>query len=84
MIVNGKIKEKVEINPLEVIKNLYKGGEYNNEKEYFEKDGKYYQRFIIKGVDYSNHTPKEITKRDYDYYLALEIIIDYLMDFNIK
>lgn len=84
MIVNGKIKEQVEINPLEVIKNLYKGGEYNNEREYFEKDGKYYQRFIIEDVNYNNPILKEITKKDYDYYLALEIIIDYLIDFNIK
>lgn len=77
MIVNGKIEKQVEINPLEVLENLYKAGKYNN-KERFEENGKYYQKFIIEDVNNNKPMLKEISKKDYDYYKALETVINYL------
>lgn len=74
MEIYADIRQKVDINPIDVIQRLiYR--EITDEGVIFEKDGKYYRSVEISRV-YSEDV--EITKEKYEYVRALELVLETL------
>jgi hypothetical protein len=77
MEIYGTIIQKVIINPLLVMKELYENELYWRHRV-FEKDGKYYEWWEEGAGSHSIDKEKEISKERYEYIQALKIVISKL------
>lgn len=71
MEVYADIRRKVDINPVDVIKGLIKEAT-GTENVYLSKDGNKY--YCEDSMD-DRSTPSKITKKKYDYIVALKLIL---------
>lgn len=74
MEVYGTFTEKVKINPLSVLKELYEKELYWR-NWVFEKDGKYYEAWEESAGCHGIEREKEIPKERYNYIQALKTVI---------
>jgi hypothetical protein len=77
MEIYGTITQKVVINPLSVLKELYEKDLYWR-NWVFEKGGKYYEGWEESAGCHVIDMEKEISKERYDYIQALKVIISKL------
>ena len=77
MEVHGKIRTKVEVDPIEVLENLRQRVVGRN-GWVFQKDGKYYRGFETGGGTHSWDDEVEIDKEEHDYVVNLDFIIKYV------
>jgi hypothetical protein len=78
MEVYADFRQKVQIDPIDVINELIdkaKGGWRNY---IFEENGKYYLGWEESCGAHSSDEQEEITKELYDYYRALQAVLAYL------
>lgn len=84
MEVYGKIYHKVDVDPITVIGKL-KELELSGDRDWvFEREGKYYHGYESGGGSHSWNEETEITKEQYDYIKALELVKKYLEKKNAK
>ena len=79
MEIHADIRQKVHVNPIEVINKLIEQ-EIGWRGWVFEKDGKYYRGFEQSAGSHSYDDEVEINKDLYDYVKALELISNKLGD----
>lgn len=77
MEIYASIRQKVNIDPIDVIKKLKDEALCGSRGWIFEREGKYYHEFETGGGSHSWDEEEEITKEKYDYVRALELIINY-------
>lgn len=77
MIINGKIKERVEINPIDVLEKLIDENIGIN-SWILEKNGKYYKKYEENIGPHVIDDLVEISKENYDFINSLENSINYL------
>lgn len=77
MEVYADLRQKVDVNPLDVIQGLI-NKEINHRDWIFVKDGVYYVGFEESAGQHSFDSEKEITKEKYEYIQALEFIKSYI------
>lgn len=78
MKVYGNFREKIEIDPqdvIEILKTIALGGWRD---WVFEKDGKYYHGYKVSAGSHSIDSEEEISIEKYNYIRALECVKDYL------
>lgn len=79
MEVYANIRQKVHVEPIEVINELIKD-ELGRNGWIVERDGKYYRGFEKSAGSHSYDSEVEINKEGYEYIKALELIKDNLAD----
>ena len=79
MEIYTNFRQKVDIEPIDVIQNLLDCSE-GYRGWVFEKDGKYYRGYWESGGIHSWEASEEISKEKYEYVLALKSILKYLND----
>ena len=77
MEVYATIGTKVQVDPLDVLKNL-KDRVIGHRGWVFTKDGKYYRGFETGGGTHSWDDEVEIDKEEHDYVVNLQNIIEYV------
>ena len=77
MEVYGKIRQKVEINPIDVINKLIEN-EIGFHGWIFNDNDKYYQGYEQSAGLHSFDEKKEISKEKFDYVLSLQNCLTYL------
>lgn len=74
MEVYAKIKQKVQIDPKDVIENLIEK-EIGTHGWIFETDGKLYKGWEESAGSHSYDAKEEISKEKYDYIIALQTVL---------
>lgn len=83
MEIYADFRQKVQVNPWDVIEKLIDieiGWRY----WIFEKDGKFYRGFEQGAGSHSFTRNEEITKDQYDYVIALQLVLDKLTTLKSK
>jgi len=76
MKVYGTIREKVDIDPIDVIEKLIKNE--IGEDWVFEEEGYFFQGFEVRGGNHGWDDKKGITKEFYDHIMNLTNVLNYL------
>ena len=77
MQVYADIRQKVEVNPKDVIEKLIEES-IGWRSWIFERDGKYYKGYDQSAGSHSYEEEKEISKEQYDYVRALQLVLEKL------
>ena len=80
MEIYGNIRQKVVIDPIDVLEKLKI--RVIEERDWVFKDGdKYYHGFYQSAGSHSNESKREITKEDFEFIQNIENIIKYLRNY---
>lgn len=77
MKVYADIRQKVDVDPIDVIEKLIEK-EIGHSGWVFIEDDKYYEGYVISAGCHSMDEKEEITKEKYDYVISLQHCLDYL------